>query len=186
MGASEKIMNNPPAVGKDDILKFMIGNDEDRSRLEVLENAAVFVLGASEINNAKFMKAFNEASAEYSKKSGLIVGEFYKDGFFNVPCNAVKSPLSVMEHLAVKLVLNTVSTGTMVRLGKVTGNWMSCVEVTNKKLMDRGVRIISELCGIPYNEACHELHETLEEFNAKPPSKKISPVKYTVNKLKRG
>ena len=186
MGASEKIIKNPPLVGECDILKFIIGNEKDPSRLSANENAAVFVLGASEMNNAEFMKAFNEASAGYRKKSGLIVGRICKDGFFNVPCEAVKSPLSVMEHLAIKLVLNTVSTGTMVRLGKVTGNWMSCVEVTNKKLMDRGVRIISELCGLGYNEACHALHETLEEFSVKTPVKKVSPVKHTINKLKRG
>lgn len=186
MGAGEKIINNPPLIGEADILKFVIGNEKDPSRLSTKENAAVFVLGASEIKNAEFMKAFDKASSVYGKKNGLIVGGFFKDAFLNVPCEAVESPLSIMEHLAVKLVLNTVSTGTMVRLGKVTGNWMSCVEVTNKKLMDRGVRIISELCGVSYREACHALYETLEEFSAKPPSKKVSPVKHTVNKLKRG
>lgn len=46
---------------------------------------------------------------------------------------------------ATKLVLNTISTGVMVQLGKVYGNRMIDVSVTNSKLEDRAIRIISDL-----------------------------------------
>ena len=46
---------------------------------------------------------------------------------------------------ATKLVLNTLSTGVMVKLGKVYGNLMVDVAVTNDKLRDRALRIISHL-----------------------------------------
>ena len=46
---------------------------------------------------------------------------------------------------ATKLVLNTVSTGVMVQLGKVYGNRMIDVSVTNSKLEDRAIRIIRDL-----------------------------------------
>ena len=49
---------------------------------------------------------------------------------------------------ATKLVLNTISTGVMVQLGKVYGNRMIDVAVTNSKLQDRAVRIISDLTGL--------------------------------------
>ena len=45
---------------------------------------------------------------------------------------------------ATKLVLNTISTGAMVRLGKVHGNLMVDLQVTCQKLQDRGERILSE------------------------------------------
>ena len=45
---------------------------------------------------------------------------------------------------ATKLVLNTLTTGAMVRLGKVYGNLMVDVQVTCEKLRDRGERIIME------------------------------------------
>lgn len=54
---------------------------------------------------------------------------------------------------ATKLVLNMLSTGTMVRLGYVFGNLMVNVQPTNEKLRDRGARIITTITGLSYNEA---------------------------------
>jgi N-acetylmuramic acid 6-phosphate etherase len=47
-----------------------------------------------------------------------------------------------------KLALNILSTSTMVRLGKVYGNRMIDVAVTNNKLRDRAVRILEDLTGL--------------------------------------
>jgi N-acetylmuramic acid 6-phosphate etherase len=47
-----------------------------------------------------------------------------------------------------KLALNILSTSTMVRLGKVYGNRMIDVAVTNNKLRDRAVRILQDLTGL--------------------------------------
>jgi N-acetylmuramic acid 6-phosphate etherase len=54
---------------------------------------------------------------------------------------------------ATKLVLNTVSTGVMVLLGKVYGNRMIDVSVTNSKLEDRAIRIISDLTSLSREDA---------------------------------
>jgi N-acetylmuramic acid 6-phosphate etherase len=49
---------------------------------------------------------------------------------------------------ATKLVLNTISTGAMIRLGKVYGNLMVDLMAWSDKLVDRGERIVME-CGAP-------------------------------------
>ena len=49
---------------------------------------------------------------------------------------------------ATKMALNILSTGVMVRLGKVYGNRMVDVAVTNSKLEDRALRILSDLGGV--------------------------------------
>jgi N-acetylmuramic acid 6-phosphate etherase len=49
---------------------------------------------------------------------------------------------------ATKLVLNTLSTGTMIKLGKVYGNLMVDLRATNEKLRDRSQRIVMELTGL--------------------------------------
>jgi N-acetylmuramic acid 6-phosphate etherase len=49
---------------------------------------------------------------------------------------------------ATKLVLNTITTGAMVRIGKVYGNLMVDLQVTCEKLRDRGERILSELLSL--------------------------------------
>jgi N-acetylmuramic acid 6-phosphate etherase len=54
---------------------------------------------------------------------------------------------------ATKLVLNTLTTGAMVQLGKVYGNLMVDLQVTCQKLRDRGERILQETLGIEPREA---------------------------------
>jgi len=46
---------------------------------------------------------------------------------------------------ATKLVLNTLTTGAMIRLGKVYGNLMVDLKATNEKLRDRSLRIVMEI-----------------------------------------
>jgi len=48
---------------------------------------------------------------------------------------------------AQKLVLNMLSTATMVRLGRVFSHWMIHVQLTNRKLRERGQRILSRITG---------------------------------------
>ncbi len=48
---------------------------------------------------------------------------------------------------ATKLVLNTLTTGAMIRLGKTYGNLMVDLKATNAKLVDRGERIVMEVAG---------------------------------------
>jgi len=54
---------------------------------------------------------------------------------------------------AQKLVLNMISTATMIKLGKVKGNKMVDMQLTNIKLVDRGVKMIMSETGISYEEA---------------------------------
>jgi N-acetylmuramic acid 6-phosphate etherase len=54
---------------------------------------------------------------------------------------------------ATKLVLNTITTGAMIRLGKTFGNLMVDLRATNKKLEDRSERIIAEVCDLSREDA---------------------------------
>ena len=49
---------------------------------------------------------------------------------------------------ATKMVLNALTTGAMVRIGKTYGNWMVDLRATNHKLKDRSLRIVSGVTGI--------------------------------------
>lgn len=54
---------------------------------------------------------------------------------------------------ATKMVLNTITTSAMVRLGKVYGNLMVDLQVTCEKLRDRGQRILVETLGVERDRA---------------------------------
>ena len=51
------------------------------------------------------------------------------------------------------MVLNMISTATMVRLGYVSGNRMSNLQARNIKLRERAVRIVSAETGLDQNAA---------------------------------
>lgn len=59
---------------------------------------------------------------------------------------------------AQKLVLNMISTATMIRLGRVKGNKMVDMQLSNDKLVDRGTRMIMGEIPVSYEEAGRLLH----------------------------
>jgi N-acetylmuramic acid 6-phosphate etherase len=52
-----------------------------------------------------------------------------------------------------KMILNMISTATMIRMGRVKGNRMVNMQLSNQKLVDRGTRMLVDLLSLPYDEA---------------------------------
>jgi N-acetylmuramic acid 6-phosphate etherase len=63
---------------------------------------------------------------------------------------------------AQKLVLNMISTTTMIQLGKVKGNKMVDMQLSNDKLVDRGVKMIMSEIAVDYKKAA----ELLAQFGS--------------------
>jgi N-acetylmuramic acid 6-phosphate etherase len=70
--------------------------------------------------------------------------------------------LDGITRVAVKLVMNALSTCTMVRLGRVMGNFMVWVVPSNLKLIDRATRYIVQLTGLNYEAANRLLFDVFE------------------------
>lgn len=60
---------------------------------------------------------------------------------------------------AQKLLLNMISTSCMIKMGRVKGNRMVDMQLTNNKLVDRGVRMIMDSTDLSYEEAGARLKE---------------------------
>lgn len=60
---------------------------------------------------------------------------------------------------AQKMVLNMISTACMIRLGHVYSNLMVNLNLSNRKLIDRGVRIVAEAAEVPLKQAREALNE---------------------------
>ena len=67
---------------------------------------------------------------------------------------------------AQKLVLNMLSTATMIRLGRVYDNWMIGVALTNRKLQARGLRILMEASGAGVAESTRALRQSGHNLGA--------------------
>jgi N-acetylmuramic acid 6-phosphate etherase len=52
-----------------------------------------------------------------------------------------------------KMILNMITTSVMIQLGRVKGNKMVNMQLSNKKLVDRGARMVSEELGMDYEQA---------------------------------
>jgi N-acetylmuramic acid 6-phosphate etherase len=72
---------------------------------------------------------------------------------------------------AQKLVLNMISTSIMIKLGRVKGNRMVDMQLSNDKLVDRGTLMVAEETGLEYDSAKELLEQTgsvraaLNKFN---------------------
>lgn len=60
---------------------------------------------------------------------------------------------------AQKMVLNMITTATMIRLGRVEDNKMVDMQLTNDKLLDRGTRMVMDALAVDYDQARKRLTE---------------------------
>lgn len=72
---------------------------------------------------------------------------------------AVAGSTRMKAGTAQKMVLNMLSTAAMVRMGRIYGNWMVHVALTNQKLRRRGARILEEAAGVSLSTAQHALRQ---------------------------
>ncbi len=166
------IQSSPPVLDNQQIYLFQVGNEPDRSRFETDDSAWVMIAVGEEARafgaaDHPFRKEFDRRAADFQRTVAVCVGpdamDCHAGDVFHVPVDLPPSPIRLWHHLAIKLVLNTVSTATMTRMGRVLGNWMVHVETSNKKLIDRGTRLVAELAGLSYEEACLRLYEMMEQ-----------------------
>jgi N-acetylmuramic acid 6-phosphate etherase len=109
-----------------------------------------------------------------ANENGLLTG--------SISCNP-KSPLELLAQLpmtavvgpefvtgstrmksgtAQKLILNMVSTSLMIKLGRVKGNQMVDMQLSNDKLVDRGTKMVQDALNISYEKA----EALLKEFGS--------------------
>jgi N-acetylmuramic acid 6-phosphate etherase len=89
---------------------------------------------------------------------------------FNIPVDVAICPVVGPEVImgstrmksgtAQKLVLNMLTTASMIRLGKVYENMMVDLQMTSLKLVERSKRTVMQVTGLPYEEAASVLEET--------------------------
>lgn len=143
LGLTQIQIEKIPDISGNALQRFAIGNEPAPKRENSSASLALWV-------DAKAApQSFLEAAAKYERFTQLTL----EDARLCLPATA----MDLYEHLAIKMLLNALSTGVMARMGRITGNWMTNLAMSNKKLVDRSARIVSDLCQIPYEEALEEL-----------------------------
>ena len=83
----------------------------------------------------------------------------FADIFINpiLGAEAVTGSSRMKSGTAQKMILNMLSSGAMIKLGKTYHNYMIDLEITNKKLQQRAVRFVREICGADEKTAAEVL-----------------------------
>ena len=144
LGLSRQQIERIPAIDSRALLRFPIGNEPLPEREEKPGSLAMWV-GAEAAP-----EEFDAHADRYAEKTQFTMAE----AGLQLPATW----MDLYEHLAMKIMLNTLSTGVMARMGRIDGNWMTCLAMSNKKLVDRSARIVSDVCGIPYERALEECY----------------------------
>lgn len=126
-----------------------------------------FVLGIAASGTTPYVHGALARAGERGAKTGFLLCTHPAPDLFDrydvviavlVGPEVVTGSTRMKAGTATKLVLNTISTGAMIRTGKVFGNLMVDLRATNLKLQDRSERILMELCEIDRDQARKLLH----------------------------
>ena len=160
-------------AGGENALRNSIEGAEDRPEEAIIDleqydlNENDTLVGISCSGAANYVvSALDHAKANGAKTVYLVTNPNpFKITEVDVIINAVTGPEVVTGSTrmkagtATKLILNMISTATMIRLGKVYGNLMVDLMAVNDKLVDRGTRIIEQLTDLDYDGAQLKLFE---------------------------
>lgn len=161
-------------AGGDRALRFSIENSEDSTEFG-LQDLETFnpttndvVVGISASGNPEYVLAILRKAQEMgvptigitsNPKAKLI--EFSDIAICTVVGQeAITGSSRMKSGTAQKMVLNMLSTGAMIRIGKTYQNYMIDVRMCNKKLVERGARFVSEICNITMEEAAKYLEQS--------------------------
>jgi N-acetylmuramic acid 6-phosphate etherase len=129
-------------------------------------NAKDFVLGIATSGTTPYVHGALARARELGARTGFLLCT-YPSAELTKTHDVVIAPLVGPEVItgstrmkagtATKMVLNTITTSSMVLLGKVFGNLMVDLQVTCQKLQDRGERILMETAGLERDVATNLL-----------------------------
>ena len=177
-GTPEELVQGIIAGGKEAIFRALEGAEDSKelavkdlkdkciSKNDTIVGLAAsgrtpYVIGGLEYANeigALTISVTCNANSEVSKAAKISIAPV-------VGAEVVTGSTRLKSGTAQKLVLNMLSTGVMIKLGKVYGNLMVDVKSTNEKLIERAKLIVCEATGIEIEEATKALNKT--DFDVK-------------------
>ncbi len=165
-GTSPEMVQGIIAGGKEAAFRAIEKAEDDTNSVIIQLEAANFCekdvcIGLSASGSAPCVKGALKFAKELGAKTASIACNVNPAAaeFADVSIVAVVGPEVVSGSTrmkagtAQKLILNMISTGAMVRIGRVIGNYLAYMRPTNKKLLDRAARIVISQTGCEYDMA---------------------------------
>ncbi|WP_322876408.1 N-acetylmuramic acid 6-phosphate etherase [Mycoplasmopsis felis] len=160
------------AGGDQAILKSLEGYEDDfdlgmvdAQNNNINENDLIIGLSAS--GNTKYVNGFFVYAKQKNAKTALLTNQ--TDGicfentdiilYGNTGSEIIEGSTRLKAGTLQKIVLNTISSMTAIKLGKVYNNYMIDLTPINEKLVKRSIQILSEITNLNYNDALNLYNE---------------------------
>jgi N-acetylmuramic acid 6-phosphate etherase len=160
-------------AGGDVALRKAVENAED-DNLQAWEDLKKFDINKNDVLigiAASGTTPYVIGGVKEARKNGLITA-CITNNHDSLLAQAVEHPIEVVvgpefvtgstrmkSGTAQKLVLNMISTAVMIKLGRVKGNKMVDMQLSNTKLVERGTKMIMDELNIEEKDAAHLLHK---------------------------
>jgi len=170
-GTSPRLVQAIIAGGRSSVFRSREGAEDDagaaRRAVRAKVRAGDVVVGVSASGVTPFVRAALEAASARGAATVLLACNPHSGR--GVRADVVIAPAPGPEVLtgstrlkagtATKLVLNTLTTASMARLGKVYGNRMVDLQPRSRKLRERALRLVMEIGQVPRARACRLLDD---------------------------
>ena len=151
------IAGGPPALTRSQEGAEDVASDGADAMTAHLVSARDFVLGIAASGTTPYVRGALERAAALGARTGILACSPPAQTVLDLVDVAIL-PITGAEPVtgstrmkagtATKLVLNAISTGAMIRIGKTFGNLMVDLRAMSAKLVDRGERIVMEVTGV--------------------------------------
>jgi N-acetylmuramic acid 6-phosphate etherase len=178
-GVSPLLVQGIIAGGKRALVRAIEGaEDKTNDGIKAINknkiSAKDIVVGIAACGLTPFVRAALKEAME--KEAGTIFITCAPEAVKDIPAQIIINPIVGPEVItgstrmkagtATKLVLNTLTTTAMIKMGKVYGNLMVDLMATNNKLRNRSVRIVSQLTGLSRIKAANLLRKAKGKVKA--------------------
>jgi N-acetylmuramic acid 6-phosphate etherase len=172
-GTDPKMVQGVIAGGYGALVKAVEGSEDDEKQavldLELLDlNATDVVCGIMASGRTPYVISALKWAREKKMATLLIACNSEKNIPYKADINmcVYAGPEVIMGSTRLKsgtmqkMILNMLTTGSMIRLGKVYGNVMVDLQMNSLKLVERAKKILIDICKIEYSEAEHLLNKS--------------------------
>lgn len=161
-------------AGGDEALRLSVENAEDSAEMALQDlkdfapTSKDVIVGISANGSPRYVMTIMEQAQKIGCKTIAITSnpdaliKKFADIFINpiVGEEVITGSSRMKSGTAQKMILNMLSTGAMIRIGKTYQNYMIDLRVLNEKLQQRAVRFVSEITGTSEKDAVNYLRQS--------------------------
>ena len=170
-GTSPDLVQGVIAGGPEAVFKSIEGAEDSKENgVKIIQDKNInkldIVVGISASGTTPYVLGALKKAYQIGSVTALIQSNEYEYNYVKHSINAIVGPelisgsTRMKAGTATKMILNMITTISMIKINKTHGNIMSDLKVANDKLLNRGINIITEMLSISKSQAKEYLSQS--------------------------